>query len=454
VTVPPRTRYARRGDAAIAYQVHGEGPIDVVFVAGLISHIEHLWEDPALARLLDRQAEFARLILMDRRGTGLSDPIGEPLALADEVDDLVGVLDEVGSERAALHAYTAAAPFAIQFAAKHPERTRALILYAGFARTTRSEDLPWLDTPAERDERTRALIENWGDGSLIEHLAPSAAGDVRLREWLARLQRLSASPGGMAALTRSLGDVDVRDLLGGLRVPTLVMHRRGDRMIDPRHSAYLAQRIPGAKLVWLEGEDSLPTLGDSEAFLGEIEEFLTGGRRGSTERTLLTVLFTDICGGTQRVAELGDHRWRDLLTAHDAAVRREVERFGGRAVKSIGDGFLIAFEGAPSRAVRCADSIVRATEAAGMVVRCGLHTGECERMGDDLGGMAVHIAARISALAAPREVLASGTTYGTVVGSGLSFEDRGSQPLKGVPGRWPLFALERQGFSAAQPGVT
>jgi len=433
--------------------MHGDGPIDLVFLAGLISHIEHLWEEPALARLFDRQAEFARLILMDRRGTGLSDALAGPLALADEVDDLVAVLDAAGSKRAALHAYTAASPFAIQFAHKHPERTGALILYAGFARTTRSDDLPWLDTPAERDARTRRLIDNWGDGSLVEALAPSAAGDERLRDWLARLQRLSASPGGMATLTRTLGSVDVRDLLGGVRVPTLVMHRRGDRLIDPRHSIYLAERIPGAKLVWLEGEDSLPTLGDTEAFVGEIEEFLTGERHGSTERALLSVLFTDICGGTERVAELGDQRWRDLLAAHDAAVRRQVERFGGRVVKSIGDGFLIAFDGAPSRALRCADSIVSATDAVGMVVRCGLHTGECERMGDDLGGMAVHIAARISALAAPREVLASGTTYGTVVGSGLRFEDRGSQALKGVPGRWPLFALERKGVHAPQPRV-
>jgi class 3 adenylate cyclase len=451
--VPPRTRYARRDGTAIAYQVHGDGPIDLVFVAGMISHIEHLWEEPALARLFDRQAEFARLILMDRRGTGLSDPIGEPLALADEVDDLVAVLDAAGSERAALHAYTAAVPFAIQFAHKHAERTGALILYAGFARTTRSDDLPWLDTPAERTERTRRLVDNWGDGSLIEDLAPSAAGDERLREWLARLERLSASPGGMETLARTLGEVDVRHLLGELRVPTLVLHRRGDRMIDPRHSAYLSERIPGARMVWLDGEDNLPTLGDTEAFVGEIEEFLTGGRRGSTERTLLTVLFTDICRGTERAAELGDERWRDLLAAHDAAVRREVDRFGGRAVKSIGDGFLIAFDGAPSRAVRCADAIVRATGAIGMEVRCGLHTGECERVGDDLGGMAVHIAARVSALAAPREVLASGTTYGTVVGGGLSFEDRGSHALKGVPGAWPLFALERKGVQAAQPGV-
>jgi class 3 adenylate cyclase len=407
--VNPRTRYARRDGAAIAYQTHGDGPFDLVFIAGVISHIEQLWEDPALE---------------------------------EEVDDLAAVLDAVGSERAALHAYSAAAPFAIQFAAKHPERTSALILYAGFARTTRSDDLPWLDTPEERDVRTQRLLDAWGDGAFIDVLAPSTADDERLRDWLARLQRLSASPGAMAMLSHTLGHVDVRGLLGQLRVPTLVLHRRGDQLIDPRHAQYLADRIPGAKLVWLEGEDSLPTVGDTEAFVGEIEEFLTGGRRDGNERSLMTVLFTDMCGATERAAQLGDKRWRDLLSVHDATVRREIDRFDGRAVKTIGDGFLAAFEGAPSRAVRCAAAIVRAADAVGIVVRCGLHTGECERMGDDIGGMAVHIAARVSAIAAPREVLASGTTFGTVVGSGLRWQDRGMQVLKGVPGHWPLFALE------------
>jgi class 3 adenylate cyclase len=440
--VPPRTRYTRSGETSIAYQVHGDGPLDLVFVAGVVSHIEQLWEEPGLARLLERQAAFSRLILMDRRGTGLSDALGGPATLEQEVADLAAVLDAVGSERAALHAYSAAVPFAVQFAASYPERTSALILYAGFARTTRSEDLPWLDTPAERDARIARTLDTWGDGrQLLELLAPSAAGDERLLAWVARLQRGSASPGGMAALSRSLGDVDVRHLLGTLRVPTLVLHRRGDRLMDPRHSRYLADHIPGARLVWLEGEDSLPTLGDTEAFLGEIEEFLTGGRRHDAQRSLLTVLFTDICDGTARAAALGDKRWRDLLAAHDAAVRREVERFDGEEVKTIGDGFLVVFDGAPSRAVRCAGAIVRATEALDLAVRCGLHTGECERMGDDVGGMAVHIAARVSALAAPREVLASGTTYGTVVGAGLRFEDRGHHELKGVPGAWPLFAL-------------
>jgi class 3 adenylate cyclase len=445
--VPPRTRYARRGDTAIAYQVLGDGPLDLVFVAGVISHIEHLWEEPALARLLERQAQFARLILVDRRGTGLSDPLAGPLELEDEVEDLAAVLDAVGSERAALHAYSAAVPFAIQFAASHPERTTALILYAGFARTTRSDDLPWLDTPEQRDARTSALIESWGDGSMVELLAPSATGEERerLREWLARLQRLAASPGAMVALSRTLGEVDVRGVLPDIRVPTLVLHRRGDQMIDPRHSEYLAAHIPGAKLVWLEGDDSLPTLGDTEAFVGEVEEFLTGGRQGGSERALLTVLFTDICGGTARAQELGDKRWRDLLAVHDAAIRRQIAIFGGREVKTVGDGFLIAFAGAPSRAVRCAGAIVAAAAEAGIVVRCGLHTGECERMGDDIGGMAVHIAHRVSELAEPGEVLASGTTYGTVVGSGLRFADRGERELRGVQHPWPLFVLEPKG---------
>ena len=438
----PDVRYARVGQEHVAYAVVGEGPLDVVLLPGWFSNVEAMWDLRPLARFVERLASFARVLVLDRRGTGLSDPLVGPVELEDEVEDLTAVLDAVGSERAALHAYSAAAPYAIRFAAKHPERTSALILYAGFARTTRSDDLPWLDTREQRDARIARTIETWGDGrQLLEQLAPSAVGDERLLAWVARLQRLSASPGGMTALARMLGDVDVRDALGNLRVPTLLLHRRGDRMIDPRHSEYLAEHIPGAKLVWLEGEDSLPTLGDTEAFLGEIEEFLTGGRRDDVQRSLLTVLFTDICGGTELAAALGDKRWRDLLAAHHAAVRREVERFDGREVKTIGDGFLVVFDGAPSRAVRCAGAIVRATAEVGVDVRCGLHTGECERMGDDVGGMAVHIAARVSALAAPGEVLASGTTYGTVVGAGLRFSDRGSHALKGVPGPWPLFAL-------------
>jgi class 3 adenylate cyclase len=272
----------------------------------------------------------------------------------------------------------------------------------------------------------------------IARLAPSA--DPALGSWFARLERLSASPGRMRALTTRMGEVDVSPLLPTLRVPTLVMHRTGDQVIDPRHSHFLAEKIPGAKLVELPGEDNIPFLGDVDSYVGEIEEFLTGGRsRSEPDRRLLTVLFTDICDGTKRAAELGDRRWRDLLATHDAEVRRQLERFGGKEVKTIGDGFLAVWEGPPTPAVRCARAIVDAD--LGVAVRAGLHTGECEVIGADIGGMAVHIAARVGALAEPREVLASGTTFGTVVGSGLRWESRGMHALRGVPGEWPLFVL-------------
>ena len=440
--MPPPTRYARSGEHNIAYQVHGDGPVDLLFVTGLISHLETLWDEPGLARLFERLGEFARLILMDRRGTGMSDPLDGPLALVDEVADVDAVLDAVGSQSAALLGYTAGGPYVIQYASVRPERVRALVLYACFARTTRADDMPWADTAEEREERVGLVFDHWGEGSNAALLAPSSVGDPRLQTWFARLERLAGAPGQMRTLSRMIGEVDVRHLLPELRVPTLVLHRTGDLLIDPQHSRYIAARIPGARLVELEGEDSLPSAGDSEALVGEIEEFLTGGRRHrEPERALLTVLFTDICDGTAKAAEVGDRRWRDLLAAHDAAVRRELVRFGGREVKTIGDGFLATFEGPPGAAVRCARAIVAAAHPVGVAVRAGLHTGECEIIGDDVGGMAVHIAARVSALAGPGEVYASGTTYGTVVGSGLTFEDLGGHELKGVPGRWPIFRV-------------
>jgi len=272
-------------------------------------------------------------------------------------------------------------------------------------------------------------------------VAPSRTGDAAMRAWLARLERLSASPGQVRGMVETFGSTDVRPDLPELRVPTLVLHRSGDRMIDVRHSRYLAEHIPGARYVELDGVDNLPSAGDAAAVLGEIEEFLTGGRSRSVERALLTVLFSDIVGSTARAARLGDARWRELLTAHDAAIRRELDRFGGREVKTIGDAFLATFAGAPSPAVRCAAAIVDAARGLGLELRVGLHTGECEVIGDDVGGMAVHIAARVAGVAGAGEVLASGTTYGTVVGSGLHFEDRGGRALDGVPGMWPIFAL-------------
>ncbi len=436
----PRTRYARHGDVSIAYQTHGDGPIDLLFIGAFISHVEHIWEDPGLARFLNRLASFSRLIVMDRRGSGLSDD-GE-LDVEHELGDITAVLDAAGSERAALLAYTAGGPLAATYAARCPERVGALALYACMLHPTGDDDLPWAASAQEREERMNALLERWGDGVNLDLLAPSAAGDERLRSWFARLERLAASPGQMRRLVESTARLDVRPELASIRVPTLVLHRTDDAFMDVRHSREYARRIPGARLVELPGIDSLPSVGDTDALVGETEEFLTGGRlSGELERALLTVLFTDIVDGTTRAAQLGDKRWRDLLADHDREVRRVLAAFDGRSVKSIGDGFLAVFAGAPSRAVRCAAAIRDAVAPLGIDLRMGLHTGECELIGDDVGGMAVHIAARIAALAGAGEVLVSGTVYGTVVGAGLSFEDRGSHELRGVPGHWPVFAF-------------
>ena len=438
----PVTRYATSGEHNIAYQVHGEGPVDLLFVTGLPSHVEVMQEDPGIARLFERLSGFARLILMDRRGIGMSDPVSTLVSLDEEVEDVNAVLDAVDSRAAALFGYTAGGPLVIKFAAMYPERTRALVLHACFARATRSDDLPWADSPEQRAERIDRLYRHWGEGYNAELLAPSAAADPGLRRWFAKLERLSAAPGQMRVISRSLAEVDVRDSLAELRVPTLIIHRTDDRLIDVRHSRYLAERIPGARYVELPGADSLASVGDTDAIVDEVEEFLTGGRRQrEPDRKLLTVLFTDICDGTATAAQLGDRRWRDLLAAHDTEVRRQLERHSGTEVKNIGDGFLAVFDGPPNRAVRAARAIVEAAAGLGVDVRAGLHTGECEVIGDDVGGMAVHIAARVSALAGPREILASGTTYGTVVGSGLSFTEVGMRELKGVPGKWPIFVV-------------
>jgi class 3 adenylate cyclase len=416
--------------------------MDLLFVSAFISHVEHVWEDPGLSRFLGRLAEFARLIIFDRRGSGLSDD--GPLGSDDELGDIDTVLDAVGSERTAILSYTAGGPLAALYAASYPERVSGLVLYACMLRAVRDDDetLQWLQTAEERDARLELMLGHWGEGVSLPALAPSAAGDSQLRAWFERLERLAASPGRMRNLMAALPPIDVRPALPTIRVPTLVLHRAGDVFIDARHSQEYARRIPGARLVELPGVDSLPSVGDTDALLGEIEEFLTGGRRGGElERALLTVLFTDIVGGTARAAELGDKRWRDLLAAHDSAVRHTLRTFDGDVVKTIGDGFLAVFDGAPSRAVRCAAALRDAVAALGVEIRIGLHTGECEIIGDDIGGMAVHIAARVAALAEAGEVLASGTTYGTVVGAGLEFEWRGEHELKGVSGKWPLFAL-------------
>ncbi len=440
--MPPQTRYARSGDVNIAYQLHGEGPIDILMNVGIVSHLEHLWEEPGVARMFDRLAEFSRLIVMDRRGTGLSDPVAGDLAIEDELGDLTAVLDAAGSERAALFGHTASGPFVTHYAARHPDRVGALILYAATAVPLRDDDAPWAVSAEERRERIATLTERWGTGVNLELMGPIASADPRVREWFGRLERLAASPGAMRTLSLNLERSDPRPVMPLVRAPTLVLHRKSDAMMDPRHSLIYAERVPGARYVELPGEETLIFLGDSDAVVAEVEEFLTGRRSGrAPRRRLLTVLFTDICDGTARAAELGDARWSDLIAAHDAIVRRELGREDGREIKTTGDGFLAVFEGPPSRAVRAARAISDATASLGVHLRTGLHTGECELIGDDVGGMAVHIAARVCALAGPREVMASGTTFGTVVGSGLEWEFEGDRDLKGVPGRWPLFRL-------------
>lgn len=443
------TRWARNGDTSIAYRTIGDGTVDLVFLPGLISHVEALLEEPGALRFFTRLAQTARVVLVDRRGSGLSDPHhGE---FTDELDvaDLEAVLDALGTERAVLMGYTGGASQALAFAAIHPERTLALMLYAPVVRNLRDEEVAWASSEEERAVRVALLVSEWGTGANLARIAPTVAEDDRMRAWLARLERQSMTPSGLERMSAALATVDVRPHLGRIRVPTLIMHRTGDVLIDVRHSRFLAERIAGAKLVELPGVDNLPMVGDAEAILGEIEAFLTGGRRGGgLQRELLTVLFTDIVDATGRAVALGDARWRDLLAAHDAAIRATLASFGGEEVKTIGDAFLATFAGPPSQAVRCAAAILEAVEPLGLTVRIGMHTGECERIGGDVGGMAVHIAARVGAMAQGGEILMSGTTFGTVVGSGLSFSDRGRHQLKGIPGEWPLFVLTESGGTA------
>ena len=434
------THYACNGDVNLAYQVHGDGPIDLLLVGSFISHVEHIWENPGFARFLTRLSQFSRLIIWDRRGSGLSD--NGPLGIEHEIGDINAVLDAADSKRPAVLAYNAGGPLAAMHAARHPERVGALVLYGCLLHVVRDEELPWVETDEERDRRLAGLIERWGEGTNLSVLAPTAADDPQMRAWLARLERLAASPGQARRLVMAARQTDVRPELGSIRAPTLVLHRTDEVFVDVRHGREYARRIPGAQLVELPGVDSLPSAGDTDAVLGEIEEFLTGGRRGGEqERALLTVLFTDIVGSTARAATLGDKRWRDLLAVHDTEVRRTLGAFDGDVIQRIGDGFLAVFDGAPSRAVRCARALREVVAAHGVDLRIGLHTGECEIIGDDVGGMAVHIASRVGSLAEPGEILVSGTTYGTVFGAGLDFDYQGEKILKGVPGRWPIFAL-------------
>jgi len=440
--VQPKTRYAKSGDVHIAYQVVGDGRLDLVYAPPWIGNMELIWEEPSCARFLKRLASFSRLILFDKRGTGSSDRAVEIPILEQQIDDLISVMDSVGSERAALLGASEGGSLCTLFAATHPERTSALILCGAVATTRWSPETPWALTRETFETWIQTVGREWGGPLAIELFAPSVAHDQRFRDWWARLLRLAASPATAIALLRMLDDIDVRPVLPTIRVPTLVLHCTGDRAVNVENGRYLGRHIPNAKYVELPGADHFPYVGDTEAILAEIEEFLTGARHApEADRVLATVLFTDIVGSTTHAAGIGDQRWRDLLGSYQALVRRELARSRGREVKTLGDGFLATFDG-PARAIRCACAIRDSVRPLGIEIRAGLHTGECELMDDDVGGIAVHIGARVAASAAPGEVLVSSTVKDLVAGSGLRFADRGTHHLHGVPGEWRLFAVE------------
>jgi pimeloyl-ACP methyl ester carboxylesterase len=435
------TRYARSGEAHIAYQTVGNGPLDLVLLPGAFSHVEHQWEEPSFDRFLRRLASFSRLIVLDVRGTGLSDRAAELPTLEEQIDDVLAVLDAVGSEQAALFGLSQGGGLVTLFAAAHPERTTALVLFGAYARAVWAEDFSWGRPQEDYDSLLRIADEGWGSGVFLPLVAPTVADDESFKVWWAKQERLSGSPGAILAFLRAQREADVRHVLPAIQAPTLVIQRRDDAYRRVEHGRYLAETIPGAKYVELPGRDNLPYVGNQDAVLDEVEEFLTGVRHGAEpDRVLATVLFTDIVGATERAAELGDRGWRDLLERHNAVVRRELERGRGREVDTAGDGFLATFDG-PARAIRSAHAIAERVEALALEVRSGLHTGEVELAGDHVRGIAVHIGARAAALAGPGEVLVTSTVKDLVAGSGIEFEDRGEHALKGVPGEWRIFRV-------------
>jgi len=434
------THYTKSGDVHIAYQVTGSGPFDLVWVPGFVSHLEADWESPVRARILERMGSFCRLIRFDKRGTGLSDRVAIP-SLEQRMDDVRAVMDAIGSKQAALLGVSEGGPMSLLFAATYPERTVALAIYGSYARRLWAPDHPYGKTAADWDGFVQRLEREWGGPVALDIFAPSVANDPNAQKAWSNYLRQAASPGAAMSIMRMNGEIDVRHVLPVIRVPTLVVHRTDDRLTSIEQARYIANNIAGARLVELPGNDHVPWVGNADAIFDEIGEFLTGVRGGAdTDRVLATILFTDIVGATERVAQLGDSGWRQLLGQHHALVRRELAKFRGREIDTAGDGFLAAFDG-PARAVRCAHAIRQAARMQlNLDLRAGLHTGECELLEDKLAGLAVHIGARVSTLASAGEVLVSNTVKDLVAGSGLQFDDRGSHVLKGVPGEWRLFA--------------
>jgi class 3 adenylate cyclase len=436
----PETRYAKSGDLNIAYQVVGEGPFDLVYVPGWISNIELMWEEPAHAHLLRRLASFSRLILFDKRGTGMSDAVSVDRlpTLEQRMDDVRVVMDAAGSDQAAVFGSSEGGLMSVLFAATYPERTRALVAHAIYAKRIWSADYPWAPTPEERAAEIASLEREWAGEMDISNLAPSA-DEAFKRRAVAYLRR-SASPGAAVALMRMNTQIDVRDVLPTIRVPTLVLHRVDDRDVNVEEARWIATQIPGAKYVELPGDEHIIWAGQVDGLIDEVEDFLTGTRPvHGGDRVLATVLFTDIVGSTERAADLGDRRWSQVLEQHHAIVRKELERFRGREVDTAGDGFLATFDG-PARAIRCAYAVRDAVRSLRLEIRAGLHTGECEVVGDDVRGIAVHTGARVAGAAAPGEVLVSSTVRDLVAGSGVAFEERGEHELKGV-GAWRLYSV-------------
>lgn len=433
------TRYAKSGEVNIAYQEFGQGDVNLVYIPGWTSNVEHMWALPENRRFLDRLASFAHVVVLDRRGTGLSDPVANPPTLEERMDDVRAVMDAVGWERASIFGVSEGGPMAMLFAATYPVRTPTLLLYGTFARLARDHDYP-AGYPPDAVKRWLDVIgSTWGTGEMSKHFAPSRAGDDAYARAMGRFERMAMSPGTAHKHFRLLTEVDVRHVLSAIRVPTLILHRRDDLPVAIGHARYLAQHIRGAKLVELDGEDHVPWTGDADAVLSEVREFLTGERVPvEADRILTTLLFCDIVDSTRLAAAIGDREWSAVLARFHSVVEEKLKLFGGRPLDTAGDGLFAAFDG-PARAVRCGAALCAATRALGAQLRVGVHTGECEVLGDKFSGIAVHVGARVAGSAGASEVLVTSTVKELVVGSGIQFVDLGLRALKGVPNAWRLY---------------
>jgi class 3 adenylate cyclase len=438
----PEVQYAKSEGGAVAYQTIGQEPLDLVFLPEWMNNLEMQWDDPRLARFPMRLSAFSRVLMLNMRGIGLSDPLleDETTTIEQWMDDITAVLDEVGSKRVALFGTGIGGSLAMVFAATYPERTSALVLLNSTARSSAAPDYPFGIDREWRERTERAMRQSWGQAAILQLQAPELAGDSRFRDWYGRFERYGASPGIALAVLRMVHDLDVRHVLPAIQCPVLILHRAGDAIVRVEHGRYLAEHIPGARYIELPSEGHAFWSGDPDPILGEIQQFLTGAPPvTAVDRVLATVLFTDIVGSTETAARLGDNRWTRLLDEYRMLVRRELGRFRGREVDTVGDGLLATFDG-PARGIRCAAAIRDAVRSLGVDIRAGLHTGEVERRGDGIAGIAVHVGQRVQAEADPGEILVSRTVVDLVAGSDIRFEDRGPRSLKGVPTQWHLFA--------------